>query len=339
MRTLQIEEVVNKEQYTKFWEDTNGHFMQSWEWGEIKDTGQSVKRYQLTLGGQVEHVLSLHIKKAGIVKYAYIPKTRLKKKEYLDKLKVLTRTLGLDFLIFEQDTDVDISIKAFPSIVRFENIQPHCTNIVDLSVTEESLWQNLDGKYRRNINKSIRSGVVVKKYTSGQKPLDDFYDVLNFILSNTSYIMYGKEYFQKLWITLSASNLATIFLAHDKENQLCGAYLLVYDNLGAYELYGGVNQIGRTVEAGYLMKWTMMRDAKESSKHYYDHWGVAPKVNDKYLETHELYNISKFKAGFGGQDKEYDKSLVLVHSSWKYSLFKITNRLRKIFLQILKITK
>jgi lipid II:glycine glycyltransferase (peptidoglycan interpeptide bridge formation enzyme) len=91
--------------------------------------------------------------------------------------------------------------------------------------------------------------------------------------------------------------------------------------LGAYEFYGGVTNSGRNVEAGYLLKWEAIKDAISLHKQFYDHWGVAPVINGEFDKNHELYNISKFKQGFGGVVVEFLPQQTIVFSKFGYWLY------------------
>jgi len=332
-----IVRTTNQTQYNQIWRKNNGHFMQSWEWGEIKGNNSEIKRFLIIDSDEIVNIFTWHEKKVlkGIVKLAYIPKSKIPEK-YFPDLRNLLKAYGIDCLVLEQDYAKQDGTRHEHT---FDNIQPHQTNIIDLTFSEDQLWQNLDSKYRRNINKGKRHNLKIHKFTQGQEALNKFYQVLSFIIKNTNYVMYKEDYFQKVWINLSASGLAQIFVAETVEGELAGSYLLSYDNLGAYELYGGVNKLGRELEAGYLLKWNAILDAQQMNKRFYDHWGVAPKSGSDYLDSHELYHISKFKAGFGGNYVEFADSRIIFNSSLKYYLLRTINYSRKFKLRLLKILK
>jgi len=150
--------------------------------------------------------------------------------------------------------------------------------------------------------------------------------------------MHGKPYFERVWQYLSG-RMARIYLA-EFENRIVGAYFVAYDNLTAYELYGGVTKAGRDVEAGYLLKWKAILGAQELGKTTYDHWGIAPRdKTGAYESRHELASISNFKAGFGGSDVSFLPTRVLVRNPLKFKLFKSLNSLHKLSIQLRKLGK
>src|SRR5690606_6982311 len=105
-----------------------------------------------------------------------------------------------------------------------KTIQPNQTDIVLLEKTEEQLWMGMTGKYRRNIKKSQRDGVTVEVLEKGDEAVNRFYKVMEEVFRRTSYVMYGVDYFQKVWRILSEAHLAKIFIAR-KDNLDLGSYL------------------------------------------------------------------------------------------------------------------
>jgi lipid II:glycine glycyltransferase (peptidoglycan interpeptide bridge formation enzyme) len=197
----------------------------------------------------------------------------------------------------------------------------------------------MPGNYRRNINKASRQEIIVRKFINGDKPVSDFYNIMEGLYSNTKLLKRDKGYFKKLWNLLSPINLATIITASVNDD-VVGAYLLLHDQISSYELYGGVNEMGRDMEAGYLLKWEAIKYSKLKGLKYYDHWGVAKiQENGEYDKNDELYRISLFKKGFGGNDVVYPFARVLIADNKAYHMFKTLNMINKAKLRIQKLFK
>jgi lipid II:glycine glycyltransferase (peptidoglycan interpeptide bridge formation enzyme) len=197
-------------------------------------------------------------------------------------------------------------------------------------------WMMMKGKYRRNIKKSIRDGCKIEILDHGNEAVSRFYKVMEEVFARTKYVMYGKEYFDNVWDSLVVDKLAKIYIA-TKDGVDVGAYLVTFDNEYAYEFYGGVTDGGRDVEAGYLLKWESIKDAKSMGKKYYDHWGIAPFKDNDYEKGHELYNISKFKEGFGGIKVEYAKQHIVVFNKFSYLIYKVGLGVNGLVLAIKKL--
>jgi len=163
--------------------------------------------------------------------------------------------------------------------------------------------------------------------------------VMQEVFKNTKYLAREKKYFQTVWEQMSAVSCAHIFTAGVNGNTV-GTYLVLNDVKGAYELYGGVSHEGRKVEAGYLLKWEAVRFFKSIGKVSYDHWGVAPKTaSGVYQQDHELYQISLFKQGFGGNYHEFPDPRVQVLNDWKYKMFLGMNSINRGRIRLAKTFK
>ena len=342
---MQIQELTDKERYSPLWKTQAGHILQSWQWGEIKRGAWQPLRLELEHAGE-SRVMTILVRKLPVlgIKVGYCPRITFPQNLESDTLESLRAFVkandNCDFVLLESDyTDTNL-----PQVLKESgridySVQPACSNRVDLQKSEQELWGNLKGSYRRNINKADRQGVVIREITEGSLALDQFYDVMADIFKNTSYVMHSKDYFGRVWQKLTEAGLAKIFLA-EQNGRIVGAYLVAYDENVAYEFYGGVTQAGRDVEAGYQLKWKAMLDARQMGKKFYDHWGVAPRLeNGEYDPKHELGNISNFKAGFGGTDICFAKTVALVISAPKYKLFKFLLKLQALNIGLRKIVR
>jgi len=338
-----IREVTDKIEYQRFWKQVNGHILQSWEWGEIKKPGYKPVRLVLTDKEEVIAVCLILKRSIGkkLITFGYAPRITFSNKYFTKCINTtkqyFKKDLKLDFILFDFNTQKEDYIENTDLVDTGSfTTQPQYSNIVKLDRNENDLWMSLKGKYRRNIKKSEREKVEVVEYDFSQEALDSFYEVMSSIFKNTKYVMHGKEYFQKVWSILESHNHAKIYLAKH-EGKVVGGYLVVFDSIGAYELYGGVTKQGRDHEAGYMLKWKAVKSAKFEGKQFYDHWGVAPKdASGEYEKAHELYNISKFKEGFGGEYIEFAPQKVLINSSSKYTIFKIINSLNSVRISLIK---
>lgn len=315
------------------------HLLQSWSWGQIKTP---ITRVVVELDSQ-SYVLTIHHKSiAKLLKFGYLPKVRIARHDLLlvvKALKQFAQQNHLAFLLLEFDVSKEQfdSYEASGILPVGKTIQPQYTNQITLEgKSVEDLWQNIKSKYRRNINKAQKSGVQVAAYTHGDEPLNNFFTIMQQIFKNTKYVGYDQGYFTKVWKELSESSSAKIFIAK-YQDQIVGSYLVAYDMEGAYELYGGVSKSGRDMEAGYLLKWRAIEDAKMMGKMIYDHWGVAKRLeNGNYDAKDELYNISNFKEGFGGEYIEFAPQQALIIDAKAFSLYKLAANAKQAWLQIKK---
>ena len=357
---MEIKELTDKVAYEKFWLDQNLHILQSWSWGEVKGEAYQPIRLVFLENGQTVFVLSLLIRKLATFKitFAYIPKLALPQGKEIEIVELLKdyckEELDLDFLLLEfavTKAQLAPELKQLPDHAL--QIQPQQT--IQINLQKGSLWDGMKGNYRQNIRKAQKHGVIVLPYSSSNdvvgtniekqgklfsrdlSPLEAFYSVMLEIFRITKFLPRSKEYFTRLWENLSAEGKAKIFLAR-YQKKIVGGYLVVYDQLGTYELYGGVTPQGRDLEAGYLLKYIAILDAQKMGRQSYDHWGVAPKMkNNNFERIHDLYNISLFKEGFGGEYLEFALPKVIVINTLSYQIFTFLQRLNKLKIFLKKI--
>lgn len=317
--------ITDPSEYKGLWKENHYSLLQSWEWGEIKRPTWNPIR--LTENNIPIQILTRKIPFLN-TSFGYIPRGFSKESinsQLLESLRSFSRKeLKLSHLIIEpeitESEGVAFSSAGFYS--KGKTIQPNQTNILPLHEGEEAVWMKMKGNYRRNIKKSKREGCLVKVFDTSDEALNRFYHIMEAIFARTTYVMYDKGYFSKVWSLLSKPHMAKIFIAV-KGGVDVGAYFVAYDVHSAYELYGGVTIAGRDVEAGYLLKWAAIKDAIESNKQFYDHWGIAPVIGDDYDKNHELYHISKFKEGFGGDIVKYLPQQIVVNNSFAYMVYNL----------------
>ena len=69
---------IDKVEYKDFWDKNNLHILQSIEWGLVKLTeGWECKTIGIFDDETLVDVLSVQIKRLNLIKFGYIPKTRL----------------------------------------------------------------------------------------------------------------------------------------------------------------------------------------------------------------------------------------------------------------------
>ena len=333
-----IAQITDQSLYTSLWEANSLHILQHYNWGELKKSeGWDILRFI----ENEKQVIEFQVKKLPLLPYrfAYAPKIDPKGFELdLKQWEQVLKESNIALAIFEfKDTT---SSTPFESLsVYNDHIQPQQSNTIDLTKSEEELWMGMEGNYRRNIKKAERQGVTITIHNRGNDAIKDFYSVMEDIFQNTKLLKRDRSYYVKLWDMFSPIDKATIFLAQ-KDDKLLGAYLLLSDANGCYELYGGVTQTGRSLEAGYILKWEAIKHMRSRSLKYYDHWGVAKLNSDgEYDPQDELYRISLFKKGFGGENIIFPPPRVLIVSDNGYKAFRMMNEVKKLGMAFRKLMK
>lgn len=343
-----VQTIDDKGVYENLWSKNKQHILQSWAWGQTRVGNWRVER--ISIGENCP--VTVFYRSIPFLKkeFAYIPKLWgnwsseeivFALTEYFlkkDRSKRKLSHIVVEPNLFAGNPEMHIFSDAF-FVSSKDYIQPKYSNIIDLSPSEEQLFANLKSKTRNEVRMSEKKGVIVKSYSEGIEPFDRFYEILKYIIAHTDYQMPGRQYFEKVWNELSSAGLAKIFIATNAEGQDLGAYFMSYDKKGAYHFYGGVNEIGRTYEAGYALKWATIKDAKAMGLEFYDHWGTAPSKNGEYDPADSLYHIARFKAGFGGKEVEFADPQILIIDKFVYNLYKVSLKGQKVIIKLKNLLK
>ncbi len=334
-------ELVNDEiAYSEFFDQTEFSLLQSWQWGEIKKPQWKPIRILIN-----NLPLTILIRTLPFnIKFGYIPRALNDSAfthEHIAEIKhFCNNELKLSHLIIEPNVRGNAAKEAIFVTLKFENtgktIQPNQTIIMDLSKTEDELWMSLRASFRRNIKKAQKNGCNVVQFSEGQEALHRFLKVNDTVQTRNSFVKHSHEYFAKIWNLLSERQMCKIFIVTKDERDIA-SYFLAYTNQQAFELYGGVTNEGKPLRAGHLLKWTTIKDAKDSGKRLYDQWGVARWLGEDFDKNDELYYVSEFKAGFGGQYVQYMNQQTIIFKKLKYKIFNLIEGINRTKLKLTKL--
>jgi lipid II:glycine glycyltransferase (peptidoglycan interpeptide bridge formation enzyme) len=324
-----VKEVNTKNEYKAQYNSFPLSFLQSYEWGQVKKP--EWKPLRISIEG---YPLTILIRKIPLLnKYiAYIPRPTFSPET---DVKILTKLL--DYLESKKNiTHLEIDPSCLNTLenknkysqLNFsssgEQYQLNDTNIIDISKGLDSIWESLDSKTRNKIRKPEKEGCKIEIFESGKEPLDRFYNIMNSIKKETTYVMHSKEYFQKVWEIMSKANMAVIIILSLNDLDL-GGYFAIKNKQTLSELYGGLNRKGKNIRgAGYFLKWELIKYAFNNNIKTYDQWGVSSLTkNGQYNQDSPLYYISQFKKEFKGKHVSYLPKQTYVFNNIDYIFFKI----------------
>lgn len=367
---IKFEFAHDKEVYHKLWDKCKLSFMQSWAWGEFKSNNNEIIRIICFFNDDQSFPITLHCKKFPLFrnkKFAYVPKfasdeiySFLDNEFWKELMKFIKTELGLTFVIIEpnltyvsqnsgETSHFELNEKTAKYVEHMKmigfhkgkkSIQPNETDIIDLLDDENAMLDKMSKDKRYEIRKAIKNGCEIEicYYKDDNEYLESvvkrFYEIMKSIYSRTDYVMYGIEYFRQAFAVLGRDNLCKILFVKQSGEDV-GAMMHYMDNETSYEIYGGVNEVGRKFSANYFLKWEGMKYAMSIGKISFDQWGVAPKFaikseleNEqkniyKFDSSHQLFHISKFKEGFGGKYIEFAGQWIYVYSPIWFFIYKI----------------
>lgn len=167
--------------------------------------------------------------------------------------------------------------------------------IVDLQVSEESLFQRLDESCRRAIRKAMKTELQLSPSTE-ESDCDDYYRLAELSANRTGEILPSKEYYRDILRGLaSQGNAVLLFVKHEGKN-VAALLLLLYK--------GSTSFLTAVSDTEYLpmrindfLHWKAMLWAKDAGFTRYRLGPWFPSVNSDW----PIATVSKFKSKFGGR--------------------------------------
>lgn len=182
------------------------------------------------------------------------------------------------------------------------------TAVIDTVPDEDAILKSFHSKKARQyIRKAGRMGVEVRR--ASREDLPAILDLYHKTAEEDNFFIHDDHYYQVAFDAMDDVN--QVFVA-ECEGRLLAFLWNVTTPAAAFELWGGVNEEGKTKRANYLLKWTAILEAKQSGAVLYDLNGL---LND---------GISKFKMLFIEEPTQwigtFDKPLSPLFSVWEGSL-------------------
>ena len=124
---------------------------------------------------------------------------------------------------------------------------------------------------------------------------------------------------------------AKLYLAEYKNKTIVANIVLSFGDFCVY-LHGASSNEHRNVMAPYLLQWQQILDAKKTGCKSYDFWGIENSQKFIKSKVHKVKSdwsgITRFKKGFGGQERNYTGAYDLVFNREKYYLYKVFRKVR-----------
>jgi len=299
-----------------------GAFMQTWEWGEFKQSiGRKIERYFLYDSDGNEPIAAFtlvhHLLPFGF-SYGYIPRGPVIATNHITKLKVLDifkaiknwakqNFPNLIFLRLEPPIS-QISLEENGSGFSVPNyyIQPRYNMGISLEPSEEEIMASFHSSTRHNIRVAEKRGVTAAmKPSMAEADYDLFFNMVEDVAKrNGGKNAYpNRAYFHSLFKTILIATEA-----HDANNLSIGAFygyqygrpaaihfVLFFGDTATY-LFGAsyTDRLPSKVET--YLHWATMKEAKRRSMKLYDLGGI----DENCWPT-----LTKFKRQFHGKEFHY----------------------------------
>ncbi|MFZ2125088.1 MAG: peptidoglycan bridge formation glycyltransferase FemA/FemB family protein [Candidatus Saccharimonadales bacterium] len=263
------------------WDDyvleNNGHPLQLWGWGDLKAAhGWTAERLFLfdssdRIVGAVS-VLFRHLP-WPFKSLAYVPRGPVVgDNSRQDMLRLLAeyvqRTHGSVAVSIEPDSldyEVTDGWKASPNYVL-----PARTILLDLNKTEDELLADMASKTRQYIRKSSGSDFEIRM-VKDKDELSKCLAVYHETSARAGFELHSDQYYNDVFDKLGEHS--PVFAAYVADQPIAFLWLAISADV-AYELYGGMNEVGQGMRANYALKWFAIRKCREWGLTRYDFGGL-----------------------------------------------------------------
>lgn len=304
IEVMKVRQVIDQAEWDGIVSQGNGHPLQLWGWGELK-AKHNWSAYRLVIedgdqligGAQV-----LQRKLPWLFKsMLYVPRGPIG--EINQVLPHLTDYLKVNYkashVAIEPHLIGEVTIKGWrhaPKAILLPR-----TVILDLRQSEDDLLSRMSKKTRQYIRKSAKSGVIVREGRT--EDIDRCLEIYKQTAERAGFSLHNDDYYKDLHQVMG--NASKIFVAEYGGRVVAFLWLAVSGEV-AFELYGGMDDVGQEVRANYTLKWETIRAMKATDVRQYDMNGL---LND---------GVSNFKKGFSPDETMLAGTYEYPLSPWYY---------------------
>jgi lipid II:glycine glycyltransferase (peptidoglycan interpeptide bridge formation enzyme) len=292
-----------------------GHVLQSYEWGEFKKRlGWRPIRLVLERDGEVAGVGQFLSYGTGpfvpgalwyCTKGPWLPwDDEEAVRAFFRGVREVARregahTVKIEPEVLEQQRDAKALLKGIGFRKARYDLNQKTTLVVDLNLPEEDLLAKMKGKTRYNVRLADRKGVEVVE-PDFDEAWETFYEWMKATSERKEdYVLRrSRDYLYGVMRSMHDAGQGRLFFAEHEGVPLAGMYVFTFGEKYWY-MYGASSDEKRNLKPNYLLQWEVMRWAKRRGLTHYDMVGV-PK-SEELNEDNSLWNVYKFKEGFGGE--------------------------------------
>lgn len=322
---------VKKEDWNSFLLQNNGNFLQSFEWGEFqKIMGRKVWRFQVQENGTTLAVCQIFSKQIPFLRkpYLYLPLgpcfarglSPEKKKEIFNFLATEVEKLGeaekaISFLIEPMDEFTIKVARGKLSNIPLRRFQPQKTLLLDLTQSEEKIFQDIYKTNRYNIKFAQKSGV---QFEVKNHYLPEFFQLLKKTSQKDQFGVYQEDYYRKFFDVQSKDLQVNLCLAKFEGNIITAGILVIFNKTAIY-LHGASDYNQRHLMGPHFLQWQQILFAKQQGCSVYDFWGIDEK---------KWPGFTYFKKRFGGYEFLYPKTQEIIWQPGWRSVYQLLRKIR-----------
>lgn len=283
-------------------------FLASWEWWDFQELAwKKVLRYWIYKWNNLIWLLPLIKNSAKRWTYLFAAHTPLVVKNtnffevtkwFISDLKNIAKLEKADFIRFNSPVKNTIINKKKFKNLWFLNAPMHehaeDTHLLDLTISEEELLQNIKKSDRYYINRAIKEGVEIKIENS-KINVENLKKMHNDHSKKVWYHAFRDDFIDNLY-NVFWKNITTISASYNWKIESILMTIKFWKTCVYYIAASDI--ISHKFSPNYLCQWEAIKNAKNNWCEIYNFWWVSPDDNQK----HPIAWVTKFKRKFAGYD-------------------------------------
>jgi lipid II:glycine glycyltransferase (peptidoglycan interpeptide bridge formation enzyme) len=203
---------------------------------------------------------------------------------------------------------------------KFDNENTKSSIEINLSDSEEDISSRIRKGHRNDIRKAVKSEVTVNPVMN-EKEMDSFIEVYNKMIRvrRIDEDELSKEIINKIYNYLVANKIGEILIVKDKNAEVIGGAILVFQGLSVRYFKGTTDPDRREVPILHLLMYEAIKKAKKDNFRYFDFWGYNHFADEK----DQVFNINHFKKGFGGYFTFFAKKMNIDLLPGGYAIYRL----------------
>lgn len=308
--TLSVSPCTHREEWDETVNALGGHPLQLWGWGELKSAHRwSAERLLVRRGGGAEAPIvgacqlltrSLPGPLGGFV---YAPRGPVCARSGEDPMGLAQDPTPAEISdaiaahVRGTRRPVAVSIEPDETVEEFAvgsgwrrartPVLPARTLILDLTRSEDELIGDMTKKHRQYVRKSGREAALEIRPVETLDQLNACLSVYRETSARADFGLHEDSYYRDAFTMLGDD--APVWASYADGDPVAFLFLAKSART-AFELYGGMNEVGQKLRANYALKWHAIRSMKKLGVERYDLGGL---IND---------GVTTFKTGFASHE-------------------------------------
>ncbi|GHO86602.1 lipid II:glycine glycyltransferase FemX [Dictyobacter formicarum] len=318
--SITIQEIHDREQWNTFvLSQPHGHFLQSYEWGELsRELGEQIYRLGVLEDGRLIGTMLLTVSAVPLplpkLRPTWLYCARGPVLEHLDVsiLALLVKhvatiaqhehavVLRVEPNIADDDPNLDTWLAVYHKAGFLSNpnsVHGRRSWVLDIRPPAEKLYSRFIPAWQSYIRSAEQQGVVVRTACL-TRDFDTYYELIKASSERSDVFVHAKDYHWQTMQTFATSNDATILLA-EQNGRLLAAKMILRFGHWCWDMFTGELETESARLAAYLLQYHALQWAQKRGCHFFDFRSIP----DVLVPGEDLWEVYEYKRGFGGYSR------------------------------------